>query len=122
MDLAKRFEEATVYATVNINTLEINKLYPIFRAKRMSTKYGPTVLLSIRESEARIVQLFLPKIYYAVISDEDMDKINTKPVSLHLVCKGLCETSKSYLLGIESWSLHYIHSFVFANETSQYAV
>jgi len=97
MDLVKRFEEATAYAIVNISSLEIDKLYPIVNAKRVTTKYGPTVLLSIRESEARIVQLFLPKIYCAV-----MDKINTKAVSPYLVYKVLCETSKSYLLGIES--------------------
>jgi len=102
MDLAKRFEEATSYTKVNISSLEVNKLYLIFSAKRMTTKYGPTILLSIRESEARIVQIFLPKRYCAVISDDDMDKINTTTVSLNLVYKGLCVTSKSYLLGIES--------------------
>ena len=74
----KRFEEATACATVNISSLEINKLYPIANARRMTTKYGPTVLLSIRESEAGLVQLFLNKSYFAVTSGDDMDKINTK--------------------------------------------
>jgi len=73
MDLAKRIEEATAYVTVNISSLSIIKLYPIVNAKRVTTQYGPSVLLGIRESEARIVQLFLPKRYYAVISDDDMD-------------------------------------------------
>jgi len=41
MDLTKRFEEATAYASVNANTLEPHKLYPIIRAKRIPTKYGP---------------------------------------------------------------------------------
>jgi len=68
----------------------------------MLREYGPTVFLSIRESEARIVQLFLPKRYCVVISDDDIDKINTKAVSLNLICKGLCETCKPYLLRIES--------------------
>jgi len=102
MDLAKGFEEATAYATVNISSLEINEQYPIASAKRMTTKNRPNILLSIRESEARIVQIFLPKRYCAVISEDDVDKINTKAVSPNLVCKGLCETSKPYLLGIES--------------------
>jgi len=53
--------EATAYATVNISYLEINKLYPTVNAKRVTTKYGPTLLLSIRQSEAGQVQLFLPK-------------------------------------------------------------
>jgi len=85
MDQAKRFEEATAYATVNISNLQTNILYRIVGARRMITKYRPTVLFSIRDSESRIVQLFLPKIYYAVISHADMDKNNTKRVSLNLV-------------------------------------
>jgi len=102
MDLAKRFEEATSCTSVTISSLEINKLYPIVRAKRITTKYGPTILLSIRDSEAKVVQIFLPKRFCAVISNEDMEKINSKAVSLNLVYRGICETSKSYLLAIES--------------------
>jgi len=78
MDLAKRFAEATAYATLNISSLENNKLFPIVNAKRVTTKYGQTVFPSVRESE-------VPKIYCAVISDDDMDKINTKAVSLYLL-------------------------------------
>jgi len=51
MKLTKRFEEATAYASVNINTLEPHKLYPIVRAKRIPTKYGPTVVLTLRIAE-----------------------------------------------------------------------
>ena len=101
MDLAKSFEVATAYTSVNLTSLESNKLYPIFRAE-ITTKYGPTVLLTLRVSETGIVQVFLPKRYSDVMSDEDMDSINSKAVSLHLVYKGVCEISKSYLLAIES--------------------
>ena len=68
----------------------------------MTNKYGPTVVLSIRESDARIVQFFLAKIYCAARSDDVMDKINTKAVSLYLVYKSVCENSKFFSLGIES--------------------
>jgi len=81
-DLAKRFEEATAYTSVNLSSLKINKLYPNVHAKRSTTKYGPTVLLSIRVSETSTDQVFIPKCYSAVISDDDMDKINSKAVSL----------------------------------------
>jgi len=101
MDLAKRFEEATAYTSVSLTSLEPNKLYPIIRAKRMTTKYGPTVLLSLRVSETSIAQVFLPKRYCHVMSDEDMESIISKVVSLNLVYKGVCESSKSYLLAIE---------------------
>jgi len=74
MDLAKRFEEATSSTSVNISSLEINKLYPIVRAKNINTKFGPKISLSIRDSEAKIVQLFLPKRYSDVVSEDDIEK------------------------------------------------
>ena len=98
----KRFEEAISCTSVNLSYLEINKLNPIVRAKRITTKYGPTVLLSIRESEASMIHNFLPKRQCAVIPDDNMDIINSNAVFLNLVYGGICETSKSYLLAIES--------------------
>jgi len=94
MYVAKKFDEATSSKTTNICSLEKEKLYPIVRAKRIKTKYGPTVLLAIRDSEFRIVQIFLPKRYFAVISDDDVDKINNSAISLNLAYKGICETSE----------------------------
>ena len=102
MDLTKRFEEATAYASVNVNTLEPHKLYAIIRAKRIPTKYGLSVVLNIRIAETNNVQVFLPKRYSDVVSHADIDAINSKAVSLHLMYKGVCESSKSYLLVIES--------------------
>ena len=61
MDLTKRFEESTAYASVNVKTLEPYKLYPIVRAKRIPAKYGPRVVLNLRIAETNIVLVFLPK-------------------------------------------------------------
>ena len=49
MELAKKFEETTSCQPVNICSLETDKTYPIVRAKRMTNKFGPTVLLTIRD-------------------------------------------------------------------------
>ena len=98
----KRFEEATAYASVNANTLEPHKLNPIIRAKRIPTKYGLSVVLTLRIAENNIVQVFLPKRYSDVVFHSDIDDINSKAVLLHLVFKGVCESSKSYLLAVES--------------------
>jgi len=102
MDLTKRFEEANAYASVNVNTLEPNKLYAIIRAKRIPTKYVLSFVMILRISETNIVQVFLPKRYSDMVSDADIYDINSKAVSLYLVFKGVCESSKSYLLAIES--------------------
>jgi len=93
MDLAKHFEGATTYSSVNLSSFETNKLYPIGHAKRITTKYGPTILLLLQVSETNIVLVFLPKRYSDVVSDDDMENINSKAVSLLLVYKGVCETS-----------------------------
>jgi len=55
MDLIKRFEEATAYSSVNVNTLEPHKLYPNIRALRIPTKYGPPVVLTLGIAETNIV-------------------------------------------------------------------
>jgi len=85
MELAKKFEEATSCQSVNINSLDTNKKYPIVRAKRMTSKFGPTVLLTIRDSESTTVQICLPKRYSAVVVEDDIEKINNKLVSLILL-------------------------------------
>jgi len=99
MDLAKKFEEATSCVTTNISSLDIEKTYPIVPAKRITTKYGPTVLLIVRDFESSVVQIFTPKRHCSVISD-DMDKINNGAVSLNILHKDISETSKPCLLAI----------------------
>jgi len=85
LDLAKRFEEATVYASVSVSFLEPHKQYPINRAKRISTKYGLSVVLTLKCPDSGVVQVFLPQRYSDVMTDADMESIYSKEVALHLV-------------------------------------
>ena len=101
MELAQRFEEVTSSTSVNISSLVINRLYPIVHAKRINTKYVPIVLLSIWDSDEKLVRIFLPKRYASVVSDDDIEKIHSKSVYLNLVFNGSCETERSYLLAID---------------------
>jgi hypothetical protein len=59
MSLAKKFLEASACHTVKIVSLDTEKPYPITHA-RVGTRFGPTVLLSIRESELAL-KVFLPR-------------------------------------------------------------
>ena len=98
MDQAQKFVVASAIASsasVNIRSLVVNRLYPIVRAERITIKFGSTVLLSIRDSNEQVVQIFLPKRYANVVSDVDMDKINSRSIYLNLVYKGICEKNKS---------------------------
>ena len=105
-NITKRFEETTANASVNVNTLEPHKLYPIIRANRIPTKYGLSFVLTPRITETNIVQVFLPKRYSNMLSDVDINAINSKAVSLHLVYKGVCESSKSYLYAPLWFGIH----------------
>jgi hypothetical protein len=102
MDLSTRFEEASTSSpTVSVGSLNPGKKYPILYAKRMTSKYGSTVLLTLQTSDSDNVQTFLPKIYVAVMYDDDILQIRNKDVSQHLVFKGLCETTKAFVLAVE---------------------
>jgi len=101
MDLAKRFEKATAYASVSVSSLEPHKPYPINRAKRISIKYGLSVVLTLRDSDTVVIQVFLPQCYSDVMTDADLDSIISKAVALNLVYKGVCASSKACLLAIE---------------------
>jgi len=98
----KKFEEATWCKTVSIGTLELNHKYPIIRAKRITTKIGSTVLMTIRDSQEDPAQTFLQKRYSDIMSDDDIQKLHKIAVFLYLPYRGVCVTSKSYFLAIEA--------------------
>ena len=99
MALTRKFEEATSNNTVRIIALEIHRKYPILEAQHIDTKYGSTVLLSIKDKSNNTIKIFLPKIYSSVFSEEDVTSINSKQVLLYLVYKGMSD--KSYILATE---------------------
>jgi len=61
-----------VRARLIMNILELNNKCPIIGAKRITTKFGPTVLLTIRDSQPDRAQISLPKRYSAFMSDGDI--------------------------------------------------
>jgi hypothetical protein len=79
-------------------SLDTEKPYPITQAQHVGTRFGPTVLLSIRGSEFGLKKLFLPRRYSEVITDEDIDRFNK--ATLYLIYRGVCEQTKSFLLSI----------------------
>jgi len=101
MDLGKRFQESTAYA-VSIASLEPQNRYPIVRAKRLTTRFGMSVVFTLRSSDTNVVHVFLPQRYSDVFTDADIHSINSGAVELNLVFKGVCDSTKSYLLVVES--------------------
>jgi len=88
MDLAQTFEGVACETTVT--ELDLNRKYRILRAKRLTKRFGPTVVLTIRGEGAAPAQIFLPRRYSDVITDTDIEQINSSAVLLHLIHKGVC--------------------------------
>ena len=80
MDLGRKFQDATSYHFVKISFLEVDRKYSITHAERIVTKFGPTILMSIRNAPFHTVKMFMPKRYGYASSDADIEDINTEKV------------------------------------------
>ena len=101
MAFATRFNEVITDIT-HISKLDVNMKYPIERTDRITTRYGETVLLSIRDTAAdRLHKVFLPQRYGAAFKDEDIQSVNEGSVDLWLVSKGKCPKTNAYQLAVE---------------------
>jgi hypothetical protein len=100
MSLAKKFMEASTCLTVKIGSLDTERPYNITHAQRVGTRFGPTILLSIRDSEFTLRKVFLPRRYSEVVSDEDIDRINSHKARLHLIYREVCAQTNGFLLSI----------------------
>ena len=100
MSLAQKFLEASACITVKIGSLDTETPYPIQHAQRIGTRFGPTVLLSIRDSEFTLKKVFLPRRYSEVVTDEDITRINSGRVKLYLIYSGVCAQTNGFLLSI----------------------
>jgi hypothetical protein len=98
--------------------MEIDNKYQI-RAERVTTKFGPTVLMHVKETPYEIVKVFIPKRYSSVISD-DMEFINSQKASLNLVYKGLCKRDKSYFSHRMNHKLYFNNLLITKNFISGY--
>jgi len=107
MALSQRFNDVT--CDVNICTLKVEQSYPIFKAEGVKTRYGETVLLSVRDPQnlsvrdliPALLKVFLPKRYATVITDADITSINDEQIRWNLIYRGLCEKTITHVLAIE---------------------
>ena len=87
---------------IKIGALKQNTPYPIERAERVQTKYGETVLMTLRaESPQTFLKVFLPRRYGVLFSDEELQRINERTLPLSLKYLGTLASTNSYILEIE---------------------
>jgi hypothetical protein len=80
MDLNQKFEGITCNTTVYVSEINVNRKYRILRAQRLTTRFGPAVILTVKGEDAAPVQMFLPRRYSDVFTDTDIEQINSKAV------------------------------------------
>jgi len=87
---------------MKISALKQDAPYPIERAERVQTKYGEMVLATLRaELPQTFLKVFLPQRYGVLFSDEELQRINGKTVSLSLKYLGTHASTNSYILETE---------------------
>jgi len=87
---------------IKISALKQNAPYHIERVERVQTKYGETVLATLREeSPQTFLKVFLRRRYGVLFSDEELRRINEKTLSLSLKYLGINTTTNSYMLNLE---------------------
>jgi hypothetical protein len=101
MDLTLRFQQVTSCSTVAVDKLQTDRPYPITFVERVGTKFGPSILVSLLDSPTRSVKVFLPRRYYTVFTEDDIQQINSIQVQYGLVYKGECVNTHSHKLDIE---------------------
>jgi hypothetical protein len=82
-------------------------LYPITHVQSQETKYGPSVLVTLRDVEAHdTIKVFLPERYSLVFTDEDIEHIK-RSLPLHsLIYKGCHPGGRSFILNMEKMTLN----------------
>jgi len=84
---------------VQLHTLRQNRPYPVLFARRMSTQYGSTVLLTLQAEEKVKVKIYLPKRYADVIENDHIEEINTGRKNYKLLYVG--KAGSAYIINLE---------------------
>jgi hypothetical protein len=99
MELSAKFKMTPPCRTVRVSVLKLDITYPIERAERIKTRFGETILLTLKESTQTFVKVFLPKRYGDLSTDDDIKSINEKSVIHALKYHGTI--SNSFVLETE---------------------
>ena len=116
MDLISRFRQVSTGAAVPqtdmaglfgrtaaipIPLLEQGRRYPVIHAHRITTPYGPTVMLTLGATPSMFIKVFLPARFTPVFEDTDITSINDGTNTYHFVFLGRRHVSGAYILSLE---------------------
>jgi hypothetical protein len=99
MELTQRFRSVTCNKFLSIGQLQEKHPYIITQAAKKSTKFGESILLTLRDSDD-LVSVYLPKIYLSAFTEHDIEQINTEKLSLRFIYNGMF-ANKAFALSLE---------------------
>jgi len=72
MDFAQKFEGITYATNISVSELDVNLKHRILQVRRLTTRFGTSVILTVKNENAAPVQVFLPRRYSDVFSDTEI--------------------------------------------------
>ena len=100
MALSVNFQAVASGDIIRIDTLEIDRGYPVVYARRLKTQYGETVLLTLQMGEGeQNVRGYMPKRYAECFVDTDIEEINNSIKQYKLFYRG--KQGTAFLLNLE---------------------
>ena len=102
MDLVTRFSRVSSGNIASLDNLTPGKRYPVTRAVRQTTQYGPTILITLWDDPTNAhMRVFLPKRFAEVFEDSDIESINNGTRQYYLISQGRTPNSRSFKLALE---------------------
>jgi hypothetical protein len=101
MSLNQKFKEALSGLTMNVSALRHDERCRVMHAKRIETRHGTHVVLTLLEEDDRVISVFLPKRYGDAMLDNDVQDINTRRLQYYLIYRGKSSVSSALLVDIE---------------------
>ena len=73
-----------------------------YTCRIVATRFGPAIVLAIRDTPDRILKVLMPVMFDSAFSDADLEEINSGKVALNLVYKGQCVNTHAFKVTVES--------------------
>jgi hypothetical protein len=86
---------------MSVSALRLDERYRVMQAKRIETRHGTRVELTLFEEDDRVISVFLPKRYGDAMEDNDIHDINTRRLQFYLIYRGNSSVSSALLVNIE---------------------
>ena len=78
MENSRKIQEVDSCYSMKLSSLQVDRKYPITHAERVGTRFGPAIVLAIRDTPDQILKVLMPRTFYSAFSDVDLEEINSE--------------------------------------------